>query len=179
MLAFHESVPGHHTQIALAQEQGGLPEFRKHLGVTAYVEGWALYTERLADEMGLYSGDLDRHGHAELRRLAGQPPGRRHRPSRQGLDAASRPSRYMTENTALAENNIENEVDRYIGWPGQALAYKLGQREIFALRGRGPAAAGRALRHPRLPRRGPGPRRRQPGGAARRRWSAGPPRLGS
>jgi uncharacterized protein (DUF885 family) len=133
VLAFHESVPGHHTQIALAQEQTGLPEFRKHLGVTAYVEGWALYTERLAAEMGLYTDDLDRMGMLSFDAW---------RASRLVVDTGlhvkgwSRQQAldYLTENTALAANNIENEVNRYVSWPGQALAYKLGQREIFALR---------------------------------------------
>jgi uncharacterized protein (DUF885 family) len=133
VLAFHESIPGHHTQIAIAQEMTGIPEFRKHIGVTAYVEGWALYTERLAREMGLYSGDLD---------LMGMLSFDAWRASRlvvdTGLHAMGWSSRmairYMIENTALAENNIEIEVDRYIGWPGQALAYKLGQLEILALR---------------------------------------------
>jgi uncharacterized protein (DUF885 family) len=133
VLAFHESIPGHHTQIALAQELTGIPDFRKHAGITAFVEGWALYTERLAQEMGLYSGDLDRMGMLSFDAW---------RASRLVVDTGlhvkgwsrAQAIRYMLENTALAENNIENEVDRYIGWPGQALAYKLGQREIFALR---------------------------------------------
>jgi uncharacterized protein (DUF885 family) len=133
VLAFHESIPGHHVQIALAQEMQAIPEFRKHLGVTSFVEGWALYTERLADELGLYGGDLDRMGMLSFDAW---------RAARLVVDTGihvegwsrGRAIAYMTENTALAPNNIENEVDRYIGWPGQALAYKLGQREIFALR---------------------------------------------
>ncbi len=132
-LAFHEAVPGHHTQIAIAQELSGLPEFRRHLGTTAYVEGWALYTERLCDEMGLYSGDLDRIGMLSFDSW---------RACRLVVDTGmhalgwsrGRAIDFMLANTVLAANNIENEVDRYIAWPGQALAYKLGQREIFALR---------------------------------------------
>ena len=141
VLAFHESVPGHHTQIALAMEMTGLPEFRKHLGPTAFVEGWALYTERLTDEMGLYSGDLDRMGTLSFDAW---------RASRLVVDTGihvkgwsrQQAIQYMLDNTALARNNIENEVDRYIGWPGQALAYKLGQREIFQLRHEAEAALG-------------------------------------
>ena len=132
-LAFHESIPGHHLQIAIAQELQGIPEFRKHLGSTAYVEGWALYTERLANEMGLYSSDLDRIGMLSYDAW---------RASRLVVDTGlhsmgwSRQQAidYMVQNTVLAENNIENEVDRYLGDPGQALAYKCGQLEIFALR---------------------------------------------
>jgi len=133
VLAFHESVPGHHTQIALAAELGGVPEFRKHAGVTAFVEGWALYTERLADEMGLYSGDLDRMGMLSFDAW---------RASRLVVDTGmhamgwgrQRAVDYMLENTALTPNNIDNEVDRYIATPAQALAYKVGQREILRLR---------------------------------------------
>jgi uncharacterized protein (DUF885 family) len=132
-LAFHEAIPGHHLQIAVAQELTGLPEFRKFQGVTSYVEGWALYTERLADEMGLYSTDLDRIGMwsydawRACRLVVDTGLHAMGWSRQQAID-------YMLENSVLAENNIENEVDRYITWPGQALAYKVGQLEILALR---------------------------------------------
>ncbi|HEV7556722.1 MAG TPA: DUF885 domain-containing protein [Kofleriaceae bacterium] len=132
-LTWHESIPGHHTQIALAQELGALPMFRKLDGSTAYVEGWALYTERLAHEMGLYSSDLDRIGQLSYDAW---------RASRLVVDTGlhalgwtrAKAVAYMREHTALTEVNISNEVDRYIGWPGQALAYKVGQLDILALR---------------------------------------------
>ncbi len=132
-LAFHEAVPGHHLQIAIAQEIQGIPAFRKHLGATAFVEGWALYTEHLCDELGLYSGDLDRIGKLSFEawracRLVVDTGMHAQGWSRQqAID-------FMLANSALAENNIVNEVDRYITWPGQALAYKLGQVEILELR---------------------------------------------
>ena len=132
-LAFHESIPGHHLQIAIAQELPSIPEFRRHAGVTAYVEGWGLYTERLADEMGLYSSDLDRigilsfDGWRACRLVVDTGMHAKGWSRQQAID-------YMLANTALAQNNIENEVDRYIVWPGQALAYKLGQLEILRLR---------------------------------------------
>jgi uncharacterized protein (DUF885 family) len=140
-LAFHEAVPGHHLQIAIAQELDGLPAFRRLAGPTAFIEGWGLYSERLADEMGLLSGDLDRFGILSFDawracRLVVDT----------GLHALgwSRDAaiRFMVEHTALAENNIANEVDRYLAIPGQALAYKLGQREILALRDQARAGLG-------------------------------------
>ena len=118
----------------MAQELTGLPEFRKHIGVTAFVEGWALYTERLADEMGLYSGTLDRLGMLELRRLARRAGWSSTPACTPRAGAAQQAIDYMDANTALAHNNVVNEVDRYIGWPAQALAYKIGQREILPLR---------------------------------------------
>ena len=132
-LAYHESIPGHHLQIAIAQELEGIPEFRKNSGVTAFIEGWGLYAERLADEMGLYSSDLDRIGVLSFDawracRLVVDTGMHARRWSRaQAID-------FMLQNTALAKNNIVNEVDRYISWPGQALAYKTGQLEIMRLR---------------------------------------------
>ncbi len=141
-LAFHESVPGHHLQIAIAQELDDLPAFRRHLGATAFVEGWGLYAERLADEMGLYSADIDRFGILSFDAW---------RACRLVVDtgmhamgwARDQAIAFMVDHTALARNNIENEVDRYIVWPGQALAYKAGQLEISRLR----SAAEARLRH--------------------------------
>jgi uncharacterized protein (DUF885 family) len=132
-LAYHESIPGHHLQIAIAQELTGLPEFRRHLGVTAFDEGWGLYTERLADEMGLYSSDLDRLGILAFDAW---------RACRLVLDTGihalgwtrQQAIDFMRENSPVMEENIVNEVDRYIVWPGQALAYKIGQLEILRLR---------------------------------------------
>jgi uncharacterized protein (DUF885 family) len=140
-LSFHEAIPGHHLQIAIAQEKGALPAFRKFGGSTAYVEGWALYTERLADEVGLYAGDLDRMGMLSYDAW---------RASRLVVDTGihhlgwtrKKAEQYMLEHTALTPSNIENEVDRYIAWPGQALAYKFGQIEILRLRERAKEALG-------------------------------------
>ncbi len=140
-LAFHEAVPGHHLQVAIAQELEHLPAFRRHSETTAYVEGWGLYSERLADEMGLYSGDLDRIGMLSYDAW---------RASRLVVDTGmhalawsrSAAIEFMESHTALALNNIANEVDRYIGWPGQALAYKIGQLEIRRLRSEAEAALG-------------------------------------
>jgi uncharacterized protein (DUF885 family) len=132
-LAFHEAVPGHHLQLAIAQELTGLPDFRRHSGPTAYVEGWGLYTERLCDDMGLYSGDLDRIGVLSFdawracRLVVDTGMHALGWTRRQAID-------FMLDHTVLAENNVTNEVDRYIAWPAQALAYKIGQREILRLR---------------------------------------------
>ena len=131
-LAYHESIPGHHLQIAIAQELEGIPEFRRNSGVTAFVEGWGLYAERLSGEMGLYSSDLDRVGVLSFDSW---------RACRLVVDTGMHAMRwtraqaidFMVQNTALAENNIVNEVDRYITWPGQALAYKTGQLEMMRL----------------------------------------------
>jgi uncharacterized protein (DUF885 family) len=140
-LAFHEAVPGHHLQVAIGQELEHLPTFRRHAETTAYVEGWGLYAERLSDEMGLYSGDLDRIGMLSYDAW---------RASRLVVDtgmhalAWSRSAAidFMTAHTALGLNNIANEVDRYIGWPGQALAYKIGQLEIRRIRSEAEAGLG-------------------------------------
>lgn len=133
VLAYHEAIPGHHLQIAISQELPELPAFRRYEGQTAFVEGWALYTERLADEMGLYTADLDRLGMLSFDAW---------RASRLVVDTGvhhlgwsrQEAEDFLRENTPLADNNIVNEVDRYISWPGQALAYKIGQLHIRKLR---------------------------------------------
>ena len=143
-LTYHESIPGHHLQIAIGQELTHLPEFRKHLGTTAFFEGWGLYTERLADEMGLYTGDLDRIGVLSYDAW---------RAARLVVDTGmhalgwprDRAIAFMHEHTALASDNIANEIDRYIVMPGQALAYKTGQLELLRLRGAARDALGAAF----------------------------------
>ena len=141
VLAYHESIPGHHLQIALAMEEPAVPAFRRFLGFTAYVEGWALYVERLADEMGLYHGDLDRMGMLSFDAW---------RASRLVVDTGlhaegwtrDQAITFMMDHTALARKNIENEVDRYIYWPGQALGYKTGQLALRRLRKKAEGALG-------------------------------------
>jgi uncharacterized protein (DUF885 family) len=147
VLAVHESIPGHHLQIAIAQEREALPAFRRHAGYGAYVEGWALYTERLGEEMGLYETDLDRLGVLSFDAW---------RAGRLVVDTGihamgwtrEEAEAFLLEHTALTQSNIVNEVDRYIGWPGQALGYKLGQRHILELRAKAEAALGEAFSLP-------------------------------
>jgi uncharacterized protein (DUF885 family) len=133
-LCFHESVPGHHLQISLAQELKGLPDFRRHTGETAFVEGWALYTERLADEvLHLYSGPPARFGMLGYQAW---------RASRLVVDTGmhalhwdrERALQFFREHTTLPEQEAANEIDRYVAHPGQALAYMLGELEIYRLR---------------------------------------------
>jgi uncharacterized protein (DUF885 family) len=134
-LAFHESVPGHHLQFARAQELEELPRFRRFGYVTAFSEGWALYTERLADELGLYSGDLERFGMLSFDSW---------RACRLVVDTGmhafgwgrDQAIDYLLANSALTRTNIENEVDRYVADPGQALAYMVGRMELVRLRRR-------------------------------------------
>jgi uncharacterized protein (DUF885 family) len=134
-LSFHESTPGHHLQIASAQTLP-LPDYRRFLDAEAcaYIEGWGLYCERLADEMGLYTSDLQRLGMLSFDAL---------RACRLVTDTGmhhygwskDRAMEFMWSNTATTRANVSNEISRYIGWPGQALAYMTGRREIQRLRG--------------------------------------------
>ena len=132
-IAFHEAVPGHHFQLAIAMEATDLPLARRVLHDTACAEGWGLYSERLADEMGLYSDDIARMGlfaadSWRARRLVVDT----------GLHALgwSRQQAvdWFVANTPMPRIEIESEVDRYISYPGQALAYMVGRREIVRLR---------------------------------------------
>lgn len=132
-IAFHETIPGHHLQVAIAAEQDHLPRVARFLGSAAYSEGWALYSERLADELGLYSGDADRFGMLSSAAF---------RAARLIVDTGlhakgwsrQRAIETLLAATALSPDNAAAEVDRYIAWPGQATAYMIGYLEIAALR---------------------------------------------
>jgi uncharacterized protein (DUF885 family) len=131
--AFHEIVPGHHLQIALANENGELPEIARFLFTSGFSEGWALYAERVADELGLYSGPADRLGMLNNRAW---------RAVRMVVDTGlhvlgwsrERAIEFMLAHTALSGEQAAQEIDRYIAWPGQAPSYLLGYEEILALR---------------------------------------------
>ncbi|MBI4055872.1 MAG: DUF885 domain-containing protein [Elusimicrobia bacterium] len=132
-LAAHEALPGHHLQIALAMENRDLPDFRRHVGFTAFIEGWALYAERLAEEMELYQEELSRMGMLTFQAW---------RACRLVVDTGLHSMRwereqtieFLRENAPLSDEEIGVETDRYIIWPGQALAYMVGSREIRSIR---------------------------------------------
>ncbi len=132
-LAYHEALPGHHLQISLSQERPGRPAFRRYFYLPAFDEGWALYAEGLPDEIGLYTdpyakfGRLTYNAHRSVRLVVDT-----------GIHAQGwsrdRAIAYFEENAPLPRPEIENEVDRYIAWPGQALAYKVGELTVRSLR---------------------------------------------
>ena len=141
VLTAHESVPGHHLQIALSYEMTGLPQFRRNADYTAFVEGWALYSEKLGYQLGLYQDDFQKMGQLNYDMW---------RAVRLVVDTgmhAFKWSRdqavyFFRQNTGKSDLDINNEIDRYISWPGQALAYKVGQLRIQALRDEAEKALG-------------------------------------
>jgi len=140
-ITYHEGVPGHHFQIALAQELEGLPMFRKFGGYGAYTEGWALYAERLAREMGFYQDPMRDFGRLQdeiwrsVRLVTDTGIHAKRWTRQQAID-------YFTDNTPISEGDIITEVERYFVNPGQALSYKMGMTQILALRDKARAALG-------------------------------------
>jgi uncharacterized protein (DUF885 family) len=142
--SYHEGIPGHHLQLAISTELTAVPEFRKRAFIAAYGEGWGLYSERLADEMGLYSTPLDRMGMLEADSM---------RACRLVVDTGmhalgwsrQRAIDYMTENSPMRVSQIVPEIDRYAVTPGQALAYMIGRLEIQRMRREAEAALGDAF----------------------------------
>ncbi len=135
-IAYHEGVPGHHLQFSIAQELTGLPPFRKYnLDLNAYTEGWAFYSERLGKEVGFYQDPYSDYGRLQnemwraVRWVVDTGVHSKHWTRQQMID-------FFHEHTAMDDQNIETEVDRYIAWPAQALSYKMGQMKILELRAR-------------------------------------------
>ncbi|MEO7044953.1 MAG: DUF885 domain-containing protein, partial [Ferruginibacter sp.] len=134
-LTMHESVPGHHLQISLAQELDNQPAFRRNLYVNVFGEGWGLYAEYLGTEMGFYKDPYSHFGRLTYEMW---------RACRLVLDVALHTKgwtreqgvKYLADNTALSLHEVNTEINRYISWPGQALAYKLGELKIKELRKR-------------------------------------------
>ena len=140
-ITYHEGIPGHHLQISIAQELQGIPEFRKYTQYTAFVEGWALYSEQLGKDVGFYQDPYSDYGRLEndvwrgIRLVIDTGVHSEGWTRQQMVD-------YFHAHSNLDEPTVQSEVDRYIGWPSQALAYKIGQRKILQLRDRAKKALG-------------------------------------
>jgi uncharacterized protein (DUF885 family) len=140
-IAYHEGVPGHHLQISIAHELTGIPEFRKFDAYTAYTEGWALYAEHLGKDAGFYQDPYSDYGRLEadiwraIRLVVDTGVHSEHWTRQQMVD-------YFHEHSNIDETTVQTEVDRYIAWPGQALAYKMGQMKILELRAKAEKALG-------------------------------------
>ncbi|WP_295918995.1 DUF885 family protein, partial [uncultured Xanthomonas sp.] len=140
-LTLHESSPGHALQMPLAAEQDNLPDFRRYTFISAYGEGWAVYSEYLGQEMGMYDTPYDRFGYLTYQMW---------RACRLVIDTGihhdgwtrEQAQAFLRDNTALSEHEVTTEVDRYIAWPGQALSYYLGELNILELRRKAEQALG-------------------------------------
>jgi uncharacterized protein (DUF885 family) len=140
-VAYHEGLPGHHLQISIAQELDNVPTFRKFQSYTAYAEGWGLYAERLGKDVGLYQDPLSDYGRLDgdieraIRLVVDTGVHDEHWTRQQMVD-------FFHDHSGIAEPEVQSEVDRYVAWPSQATAYKIGQLKILELRARAKAALG-------------------------------------
>ncbi|MGA2084516.1 MAG: DUF885 domain-containing protein, partial [Terracidiphilus sp.] len=140
-IAYHEGLPGHHLQFSIARELDDVPTFRKYGGYTAYSEGWGLYAERLGKDVGLYQDPYSDYGRLEadiwraIRLVVDTGVHSRHWSREQMVQ-------YFHDHSAIDETSVQSEVDRYIAWPAQALAYKIGQLKILELRDNAKKALG-------------------------------------
>ena len=140
-IAYHEGVPGHHLQISLAQENTDLPDFRRYEDYTAFVEGWALYCEQLGKEVGFYTDPYSEYGRLEnemwraVRLVVDTGIHSQHWTREQAVQ-------YFHDNSGLDDVTVQEEIDRYIAWPGQALAYKVGELDILKMRAKAQQSLG-------------------------------------